>query len=223
MWQVDNRLGTFIASGNTAVPPPATVADLRTPLLLNDDDDGHASAVAAAAAAAAAAVAVPDAAGTGTSGGGGSGGHSRHGSDLVSNASESNLANSSADLGPRVAVTHEFTRVWWETGEAGAGRAASLWRPMAPPGHASLGDVLVTGVEPPPHGAPTVSVRGGAAVRPVAFDLVCSAGSGRGRGLRENKHSTLNRRKNDIGGPPSARARVTVNAPYDGRGVGMPP
>ena len=59
-----------------------------------------------------------------------------------------------------MAITHEFTRVWWETGEAGAGRAASLWRPMAPPGHASLGDVLVTGVEPPPHGAPTVSVRG---------------------------------------------------------------
>ena len=111
-----------------------------------------------------------------------------------------------------MAITHEFTRVWWETGEAGAGRAASLWRPMAPPGHASLGDVLVTGVEPPPHGAPTVSVRGGAAVRPVAFDLVCSAVSGRGRGLRENKHSTLNRRKTDIGGLPSTRATVTVNA-----------
>jgi hypothetical protein len=103
VWQVDNRLGTFIASGNTAVPPPATVADLRTPLLLNDDDDGHACAVAAAAAATAA-VAVPDAAAMGTTGGGVSGGHSLDGSDLVSNASESNLANSSADLGGALQV-----------------------------------------------------------------------------------------------------------------------
>jgi len=177
VWQVTNRLGTFIASRSTARPQAVCVADLRVPLLLNDAD-----AESSGGGGTSATTTSPKT----TSGGGGD---ANSGDDGVGGSAEGSSSGShvhttnstAANLGPRVAITHEFTRVWWETGEAGAGRAASLWRPTCLPGHASLGDVLVAGVEPPPYGAPTVSVRGGTAVTPLGFELVCSAGSGRGR------------------------------------------
>ncbi|KAL6781279.1 hypothetical protein ACKKBG_A10495 [Auxenochlorella protothecoides x Auxenochlorella symbiontica] len=43
----------------------------------------------------------------------------------------------------------DFARVWTDNGRVTAGRGVSVWRPVAPPGYASLGDCLVRGLDPP--------------------------------------------------------------------------
>ena len=177
MWQVDNRAGTFIMTFGTERPHPSTIADLRVPILLNvpDAEDTFSDANDTVVTA------LP----TTLERQHGKRRRLQPGGDGIEDDDHFDWDPSSApDLGPRMAVTHEFTRVWWETGEAGgpgASRAASLWRPTPPPGHVSLGDVILPGVEPPPRGAPTVSARGGVTVDPLGFELVCWAGSGRGR------------------------------------------
>jgi|AntAceMinimDraft_5_1070358.scaffolds.fasta_scaffold325199_1 hypothetical protein len=51
----------------------------------------------------------------------------------------------------------EFERVWWDY-NSGANSRLSVWRPVCPPGWASLGDVAVARLEPP---VSTVVVRVG--------------------------------------------------------------
>ncbi len=49
---------------------------------------------------------------------------------------------------PDVMLSMDFVRVWVVVNKPGT-RALTVWRPVGPPGYASLGDVAMPGREPP--------------------------------------------------------------------------
>lgn len=79
--------------------------------------------------------------------------------------------------GLRTLTTYDLMCVWSDADERGS-RQASIWRPKAPTGYASLGDCLISGRDPPSAGVLVVDMESGGAAHPNGYVLVGSIAQG---------------------------------------------
>ncbi|KAH8501006.1 hypothetical protein H0E87_016007 [Populus deltoides] len=129
IWRLDNVIASFYAHSSTEYPPRDSGGDLNHLLLWNSIRNQSLSRDA-----------VSDLAD-----------EHDHGSQTSNNSANSSgwdIIRSISKATNSYVSTPNFERIWWDKGSE-IRRPVSIWRPIACPGYAILGDCITEGSEPP--------------------------------------------------------------------------
>eukprot|EP01018_Ginkgo_biloba_P025446 Gb_15429 [translate_table: standard] len=130
IWRTENAVGSFFAHASVELPPKSSVCDLREILRRNFSNSvSHADTSNREMNAE-------------------SNIGSKHGIDHRRSMSRLDGIGSLSRSGRYYMSTPHFELIWWDKGSESR-HAVSIWRPVPPPGYASVGDSLVEGLDPP--------------------------------------------------------------------------
>ncbi|CAN1281796.1 Intermembrane lipid transfer protein vps13A [Linum perenne] len=153
IWRMDNVIASFYAHSSSEYPPKDSSCDLSHLLLWNYAN--HPS---------------PKETILDSTGDDGSKESKKPGND-GENSSGWDVIRSVSKATNCYISTPNFERIWWDRG-SDVRRAISIWRPIARPGYAVLGDCIAEGLEPPALGIIFKSDSPEFASRPVQFTKV---------------------------------------------------
>ncbi|KAG2726780.1 hypothetical protein I3760_01G128300 [Carya illinoinensis] len=153
IWRLDNVVGSFLAHSSAQCPTKDKSFDLNHLLLWNSNWQHSASKE--------------------------SGSDLRDGCDSGSQHTNNQSANSSGwDVVRSISKatncyvsTPNFERIWWDKG-SDLRQPVSIWRPIARPGYAILGDCITEGLEPPALGIIFKANNPEISAKPVQFTRV---------------------------------------------------
>ncbi|KAM7278379.1 hypothetical protein ACFE04_005513 [Oxalis oulophora] len=153
IWRVNNVVGSFYAQSSTDRPPKSNSCDLSHLLLWNLTR--HQSSTEC----------LPDL---------------KIGQDYDSQRASNNQSTSASGWDAIRSIskatscfmsTPNFERIWWDKG-SDTRRSVSIWRPIARPGYAILGDCIIEGLEPPALGIIFKTGNPEVSAKPVQFTKV---------------------------------------------------
>ncbi|XP_024384462.1 uncharacterized protein [Physcomitrium patens] len=84
------------------------------------------------------------------------------------NSRVDSMASGRHSTGRYLITTPQFERLWWDKGSEFR-HAASIWRPVLPPGYAIVGDCLMQGLEPPGVGVALRDDNTGRLAKPLRY------------------------------------------------------
>ncbi|KAI4370200.1 hypothetical protein MLD38_018571 [Melastoma candidum] len=160
IWRLDNAVGSFIAHSSTECPQSDLALDLSYILLWNSIQRKVSSA---------------DSTRTGY------GGESQQANNQNATPSGWDVLRSISKATNSYMSTPHFERIWWDKGNE-VRRPVSVWRPVARPGYAALGDCITEGLEPPVLGIIFKSNSAEVSAKPAQFTKVAQIA---GKGLDE--------------------------------------
>ncbi|KAH9312827.1 hypothetical protein KI387_027862 [Taxus chinensis] len=130
IWRIENAFGSFLAHTSVEPPPKSIVCDLREMLRRNYNDPSFSSKTTNLETSSESIV------------------ERNLGLDHKASMSLSDGTVSMSRLGRYYISTPKFELIWWDKGSE-TRHSVSIWRPIPPPGYASIGDSIVEGLDPP--------------------------------------------------------------------------
>ncbi|XP_048235070.1 uncharacterized protein LOC8261314 isoform X2 [Ricinus communis] len=153
IWRMDNVIASFYAHPSTEYPPRISSCDLSHLLLWNSIRHHSASKETASGLTV-------------------NHGHKSQQTGIESeNLSGWDIVRSISKASNCYISTPNFERIWWDKG-SDVRRPVSIWRPIARPGYAILGDCIIEGLEPPALGLVFKADNPDISSRPVQFTKV---------------------------------------------------